>query len=117
MTQDTKDVTASNGTWSGNPVLDTSVPENFTYQWYSCIFGLSRAPADDPTGIMTRKGPLCEEISGAVSKVYTVGLELCGRYLLVGVVADNTDFRNKGGASDMRWGPTSSSPVGGTACP
>ena len=117
VTQDTKDVTASNGTWSGNPVLDTSVPENFTYQWYSCIFGLSRAPADDPTGIMTRKGPLCEEISGAVSKVYTVGLELCGRYLLVGVVADNTDFRNKGGASDMRWGPTSSSPVRGTACP
>ena len=115
--KDTADVTASNGTWTANPALDTTVAENFTYQWYTCRQAIANAPEVDPTTLFTKRGAQnCEEIPGAVSKVLTVTLEWCGKYLLVGVVADNTDFRNKGGSSDMRWSPTSASAIWGTAC-
>jgi len=110
-------VTASNGSWSGNPTLVTTDPDNYSYQWYACSRPVTLGGGTDPTTLLDRDGnPRCEEIGGEVLKTVTIGTEWCGYYLLVGVSADNTDFRGKGGASDMRYSATSSSPVGGSAC-
>ncbi|MFZ9731076.1 MAG: cadherin-like beta sandwich domain-containing protein [Ilumatobacteraceae bacterium] len=113
----TKVVTASNGAWSGNPTLVTTDPDNYSYQWYACSRPVSSGGNTDPTTLLDRDGnPKCEEIGGEILKTVTIGAEWCGYYLLVGVTADNTDFRGKGGTSAMRYSPTSTNPVGGTAC-
>ena len=113
----TKVVTASNGAWSGNPTLVTTVPENFGYQWYACARPVFSGGGTDPTTLLDKDGnPKCVEIGGEVSKTITIGPEWCGYHLLVGVTADNTDFRNKGGTSAMRWSASSTNLVSGTAC-
>ena len=113
----TKVVTAANGTWVGNPTLVTTDPDNYSYQWYACTRSVSTSGGTDPTTLLDRdENPKCEEIGGEILKTITIGTEWCGYYLLVGVSADNTDFRGKGGASGMRWSATSTQIVAGSAC-
>ncbi len=114
---DTKTLTANNGSWSGTPALDTTVATNYSYQWFACGAVVSLASNTDPSTVNDRRGnPKCEAIPGEVSKTFVVTNEWCGKYLLVGVQVDNTDFRFKGGTSDMRYSATSSSAVAGSAC-
>lgn len=61
-------LTASNGTWSNSPT-------SFTYQWQRC--------ASDGTG--------CGDITGAVSKTYTVAAGDVGHTVRVAVTAINAD--------------------------
>ena len=99
------------------PALDTTVATNYSYQWFACGAVVSLASNTDPSTVNDRRGnPKCEAIPGEVSKTFVVTNEWCGKYLLVGVQVDNTDFRFKGGTSDMRYSATSSSAVAGSAC-
>ena len=119
-TADTKDVVATNGSWSGFPTPVTSVAENYTYQWYSCSAEVVREQLDNverPDEILNRDDtPRCYEI-GEVGKTLTVTAEFCKRYLIVGVAIDNTDFRGKGGTSAFAYSVTSVNKVSGTVCP
>jgi hypothetical protein len=119
-TADTKDVVATNGSWSGFPTPVTSVAENYTYQWYSCSAEVVREQLDNverPDEILNRdESPRCYEI-GEVGKTLTVTTEFCKSYLIVGVAIDNTNFRGKGGTSAFAYSVTSVNKVSGTVCP
>ena len=118
-TLDTKDVIATNGTWSGFPTPVTTVAENYSYQWYACNREVVREQLDmvaRPDEILNKDStPRCYEI-GEVSKTLTATTEFCAAYLLVGVAIDNTDFRGMGGTSEFSYSLTSASLVGGSAC-
>jgi len=112
----TRTVTASNGSWVAHPTLVTSVAENFSYQWYVCRRSVLAASNTDPTTLFSSGEPRCDLLGGENAKTLVVTTEWCGMFLLVGVTADNTDFRGKGGTSAMRYSPTSAIRVAGTAC-
>ena len=74
-------LTASPGTWDGNPT-------SFRYQWYSC----------DPDGLN------CPDIAGATQQTYLIGAAQIGRYIGVDVIATNVGGDSEPASSDA-FGP------------
>ena len=111
-----KVLTAKKGTWSGFPAFDSSVAENFQYDWYACLAPVEEVPTGDPADLLYRGDPgRCYSV-GESSSQLNVSTDLCGLYLLVGVRVNNEDFRGKGGWSDYAYSLSSATAVGGTAC-
>ncbi|HYI18554.1 MAG TPA: PQQ-binding-like beta-propeller repeat protein, partial [Solirubrobacteraceae bacterium] len=74
-------LTASVGTWEGNPT-------SFRYQWYSC----------DPDGLA------CPDIAGATQQTYVIGAAQVGRYIGVDVIGVNAGGESEPASSDA-FGP------------
>ena len=109
-------LTASKGTWSGFPTLDTTVAENYLYEWYACYGPVEEASTDDPSLLLYGGAPGRCFAVGETGSQLTVSTDLCGLYLLVGVSVNNEDFRGKGGWSSYWHSLTSATTVSGTAC-
>ena len=108
-----KNVSASNGSWTGFPTPPTSTASAFSYKWYYCTRG-DRSRTSDPETRTFNGDQYCWD-TGETTKTISVTTFYCGFYLMFGVAIDNT-VRGHGGLSAYQYSPTSTLKVAGAAC-